>query len=108
MTAETTYCFPRERFGKAAKAAFDCGNCVIKCIFKSFSILESGKFTPTWCTHSFTLYFQQQGLFAATLLIKQKRGGQMMHYCSIMFVHVAFSPTELDHICSDVGFNERQ
>lgn len=27
MTAETTYRFTTEHFGKAAKAAFDCGNC---------------------------------------------------------------------------------
>lgn len=40
MTAETTYRFARrERFGEAAKAAFDCGNCVIKCKFKSFSVM---------------------------------------------------------------------
>lgn len=56
MTAETTYRFAkRECFGKAAKAAFDCRNCVIKCKFKSFSVMEGGKcngcgeLTPSCC-----------------------------------------------------------
>lgn len=42
MSAETTYRFAkRERFGKAA---FDCANCVIKCKFKAFSVMEGGKY----------------------------------------------------------------
>lgn len=74
MTAETTYCFTRERFKKAAKAALDCGNCVIKTYIQIIyhhrgrKALWEWEITPSSCKSLAFIFSEIMGNYVVSML----------------------------------------